>query len=141
MPSPAAGEELLRLEDVSKHFGGLKAVNGVSFTLRSGEILGLIGPNGAGKSTLFNVISGVLPPTSGQVTLRGQDIWRFASGHLGLLGMARTFQHVKLFPEMTLLGNAMMGGFARGRAVGRRAVCCIWNAARKRPCNTPPPSN
>ncbi len=117
---PAPGEELLVLENVSKHFGGLKAVEGVSFTLRSGEILGLIGPNGAGKSTLFNVISGVLAPTSGQVMLRGQRISSLAPRQIARRGLSRTFQHVKLFPEMTLLGNAMMGGYARAHAgVGR----------------------
>lgn len=119
---PASGEELLKLESVSKHFGGLKAVSEVSFSLISGEILGLIGPNGAGKSTLFNVISGVLPPTSGKVTLHGKDISHFASRQIARLGMARTFQHVRLFPEMTLLGNAMMGGYTRARAGMTRSL-------------------
>ncbi|AFZ66459.1 ABC transporter permease subunit [Deinococcus peraridilitoris] len=115
-PKPQAGEELLRVEQAVKQFGGLRAVSGVSFTLHAGEILGLIGPNGAGKSTMFNLVSGVSPVTSGRVLLRGQDVTRLPSRAIARRGLGRTFQHVRLFPEMTLVENTMMGGYARARA-------------------------
>jgi len=113
---PAPGDELLRVEDAVKQFGGLRAVADVSFTLRAGEILGLIGPNGAGKSTMFNLVSGVSPLTSGRVVLRGQDVTRWDARGIARRGLARTFQHVRLFPEMTLVENTMMGGYARAHA-------------------------
>lgn len=113
---PAPGSELLKVEHAVKQFGGLKAVNDVSFNLKAGEILGLIGPNGAGKSTTFNLVTGVNPATSGKVTLSGQDITRASAGQIHRLGVARTFQHVHLLPELTLLENTMMGGYARGKA-------------------------
>ena len=113
---PVPGEELLVVERAVKQFGGLRAVNDVSFTLHAGEILGLIGPNGAGKSTLFNLISGVAPATSGRVRLRGQATERLRARAIHALGVARTFQHVRLFPELSLLDNAMMGGYGRARA-------------------------
>ncbi|PYE53507.1 ABC transporter permease subunit [Deinococcus yavapaiensis] len=112
---PANGEEVLRVEHVVKQFGGLRAVNDVSFTLHAGEILGLIGPNGAGKSTMFNLVTGVNPATSGRVVLRGRDVTKLPARAISRLGVGRTFQHVKLFPEMTLVENAMMGGYARAR--------------------------
>lgn len=116
-PAPPAAEgPLLQVERALKQFGGLKAVDDVSFELRRGEILGLIGPNGAGKSTMFNLVTGVAPATSGRVTFGGQDITRMRARDIHRLGLARTFQHVKVFPELTLLENAMMGGYARGRA-------------------------
>lgn len=113
---PAPGSELLQVEHAVKQFGGLKAVNDVSFSLKAGEILGLIGPNGAGKSTTFNLVTGVNPATSGKVTFAGQDITRAGAGQIHRLGVARTFQHVHLLPELTLLENTMMGGYARGKA-------------------------
>lgn len=113
---PERGEELLVVQDAVKQFGGLRAVSGVSFTLRAGEILGLIGPNGAGKSTLFNLVTGVNPATRGKVVLRGEDVTRLPSRAIARRGVGRTFQHVKLFPEMTLVENTMMGGYARAGA-------------------------
>ncbi|WP_019586257.1 ABC transporter permease subunit [Deinococcus apachensis] len=113
---PTPGTPLLSVEHAVKQFGGLRAVNDVSFELRAGEILGLIGPNGAGKSTVFNLITGVNPATSGRVTLVGRDITRLSAGQIHRLGVARTFQHVHLLPDLTLLANTMMGGYARGRA-------------------------
>ncbi|MVN86436.1 ATP-binding cassette domain-containing protein [Deinococcus sp. HMF7620] len=113
---PTPGAPLLEVQAVSKHFGGLRAVQEVSFQLHAGEILGLIGPNGAGKSTLFNVITGVNPASSGRVQYAGNDITRLGAAQVHRRGLGRTFQHVKLLPELSLLDNAMMGGYARGRA-------------------------
>jgi branched-chain amino acid transport system permease protein len=112
-PRPTPGEELLRVEGAVKQFGGLRAVSDVSFSLQAGEILGLIGPNGAGKSTMFNLVTGVSPATSGRVTFRGRDVTRLPARAVHRLGLGRTFQHVRLFPEMTLVENTMMGGYAR----------------------------
>ncbi|GGL98512.1 branched-chain amino acid ABC transporter ATP-binding protein/permease [Deinococcus aerophilus] len=113
---PQPGTPLLSVQHAVKQFGGLRAVGDVSFELRAGEILGLIGPNGAGKSTMFNLITGVNPATSGRVSFLGQDISRRSAGHIHRLGLSRTFQHVKVLPDLTLLENTMMGGYARGRA-------------------------
>ncbi len=113
---PARGELLLQVDGLAKRFGGLVAVNKVSFRLAAGEILGLIGPNGAGKSTLFNVLTGALPPSAGRVTFAGQDITGLPARRIAARGIARTFQHVKLRPTMTLLENTMLGAHLRTRA-------------------------
>ncbi|PNY79908.1 ABC transporter permease subunit [Deinococcus koreensis] len=115
-PQPTPGGPLLQVERAVKTFGGLRAVSDVSFELRAGEILGLIGPNGAGKSTMFNLITGVNPASSGVIRFAGQDVTRATAGQIHRLGISRTFQHVKVLPELTLLENAMMGGYARGKA-------------------------
>jgi branched-chain amino acid transport system permease protein len=111
---PPHGEVVLEVTDVRKEFGGLVAVNDVSFSVRAGEILGLIGPNGAGKSTTFNLVTGLLPATRGTVTLRGQRIEGLASRKIARLGVARTFQHVKMIPGMTVLENVALGAHLRG---------------------------
>jgi branched-chain amino acid transport system ATP-binding protein len=100
---------ILQVNDVVKQFGGLIAVNHVSFDLAEKQILGLIGPNGAGKTTLFNVISGVLPPTSGGVTFRGQDITGKPPYRLARMGIARTHQIVKPLNDLTVRRNVMVG--------------------------------
>lgn len=102
---------MLTLESVSKEFGGLKAVNNVSFTTPKGSIIGLIGPNGSGKTTLFNVISGVYKPTAGTITLDGKDISILSAHKKTEMGMARTFQVVKPFKNITVLENVMVGAF------------------------------
>jgi len=112
---PAHGEVVLDVREARKEFGGLVAVNDVSFEVRAGEILGLIGPNGAGKSTTFNLVTGVLPATRGQVTLLGKRIDSLASRRIARLGVARTFQHVKMIPGMTVLENVALGAHLRGR--------------------------
>jgi len=99
-----------------KRFGGLVAVNDVSFDVRAGEIVGLIGPNGAGKSTMFNLVTGTLPMTAGRVEFLGRDITGLAQQRIARLGMARTFQHVKLRPHMSLLDNVALGAHARAGA-------------------------
>lgn len=109
----SSGESLLVLEHVSKRFGGLLAVNDVSFKVKAGEILGLIGPNGAGKSTTFNLLSGVNPASTGQVTFLGQDITNLESYQVAALGMSRTFQHVQLLPHLTVLENVAIGAYLR----------------------------
>ena len=112
---PQRGELLLEVRAVRKAFGGLIAVNDISFTIRAGDIVGLIGPNGAGKSTTFNLVSGVLPLTRGEVLLRGEPVHGLPSREVARRGMSRTFQHVKLVPDMTVLENVALGTFLRTR--------------------------
>jgi branched-chain amino acid transport system permease protein len=107
---------LLVLEEVRKQFGGLVAVNDVSFKVGRGEIVGLIGPNGAGKSTTFNLITGIAPATAGRVTFDGREISNASPQAIARLGIARTFQHVKLDPEMSVLENVALGSHLRGHA-------------------------
>jgi branched-chain amino acid transport system permease protein len=113
---PAKGEPVLSVQGAVKRFGGLVAVNDVSFEVRAGEIVGLIGPNGAGKSTMFNLLTGTLAMSAGRVQFMGQDISGLAQQRIARLGMARTFQHVKLRPHMSLLDNVAMGAHARANA-------------------------
>jgi branched-chain amino acid transport system permease protein len=113
-PKPPHGEVVLDVKAARKEFGGLVAVNDVSFQVRAGEILGLIGPNGAGKSTTFNLVTGVLPATRGEVRLRGEAIHSLPSRTIASLGVARTFQHVKMIANMTVLENVALGAHLRG---------------------------
>ncbi len=115
-----------------KEFGGLVAVNDVSFQVRSGQILGLIGPNGAGKSTTFNLVTGVLPATRGEVLLRGQPIHSLPSREIAARGVARTFQHVKMIPTMTVLENVALGAHLRGSAGVASAVLRLDRSEEKR---------
>jgi branched-chain amino acid transport system ATP-binding protein len=101
---------LLEATGISKRFGGLLAVDDVSFTIAEGEILGLIGPNGAGKTTLFNVVNGVYKPESGRVVFLGSDITGWSPDRVVRAGLARTHQIVKPLQEMTVLQNVMVGG-------------------------------
>ena len=113
---PAPGEPVLVVDKIRKQFGGLVAVNDISFDIQAGQIVGLIGPNGAGKSTTFNLITGVLGKTSGRVSFRGQDISTLPSRQISRQGMARTFQHVKMIPDMTVLENVALGAYTRGQS-------------------------
>mgnify|MGYP000878756730 CR=1 FL=1 len=106
-------EVILRTENVTQRFGGLTAVNGVNFELNKGEIVGIIGPNGAGKTTFFNNITGVYCPTEGKVFLNQQDITGMKPFEITELGMARTFQNIRLFYRMTVLENVMVGMHTR----------------------------
>jgi branched-chain amino acid transport system permease protein len=115
-PQPPRGEPVLRVEALSRRFGGLVAVNRVSFELGAGEILGLIGPNGAGKTTMFNLITGALRADGGHVLFCGTDITRSPQRRIARAGIARTFQHVKLRPAMSALDNVLLGTYARTRA-------------------------
>ncbi|MCK9512217.1 MAG: branched-chain amino acid ABC transporter ATP-binding protein/permease [Pigmentiphaga sp.] len=113
---PPRGQALLRVAGLTRRFGGLVAVDDVGFELMAGELLGVIGPNGAGKSTLFNLLTGVLAPTAGRVEFAGRSIGGASARHIAGLGVARTFQHVRLRPEMTVLENAALGAYQRSRA-------------------------
>ena len=112
---PEAGALVLDVRKARMQFGGLVAVNDISFQIHAGQIVGLIGPNGAGKSTTFNLITGVLPATSGEVVYRGATISGLNSRDIARKGMARTFQHVKMIPDMTVLENVALGTHTRGR--------------------------
>ena len=111
---PQNGERVLVVDNIRKQFGGLVAVNDISFEITAGQIVGLIGPNGAGKSTTFNLITGGLNKTSGRVTFLGEDVTALPSREISRKGMARTFQHVKLIADMTVLENVAMGAYMRG---------------------------
>ena len=111
----AAGETLLAAQDLTVRFGGLTALDSVSFSIRRGEILGLIGPNGAGKTTCFNALTGVYRPTSGTVVFDGELIGRRKRHQITRLGIARTFQNIRLLGEMTALENVVVGTDARHR--------------------------
>ena len=119
----AASGPLLEVNAARKTFGGLVAVNDLSFRIEAGEIVGLIGPNGAGKSTTFALISGALALTSGDIRFRGASIGSRPPHEIARRGIGRTFQHVKLIPAMSVLDNVALGAYLRGRAgVGRAAL-------------------
>ena len=101
--------EILRTEGLTKYFGGLCAVNDVSFSINRGEIMGLIGPNGAGKTTLINLISGAFLPSHGKILFNGTDISQIKAQKVNNLGIARTFQVVRIFPKLTVLENVLAG--------------------------------
>ncbi len=109
------GENIVEVRNLTVRFGGLLALDDVSFDIRRGEILGLIGPNGAGKTTCFNAMTGVYKPTSGDVLLEGQSIKGQKQHKITRLGLARTFQNIRLFGEMTALENVVVGLDARHR--------------------------
>ena len=98
-----------RAEDIALHFGGLKAVDAVSFAVEKGEILSIIGPNGAGKSSIFNLISRIYTPTSGKIFFEDEDITEVPAYGIAKLGIARTFQNIELFENATVLNNLLVG--------------------------------
>src|SRR5208282_6883942 len=102
---------LLQITNISKRFGGLKAVNEVTFGIQPGEMAFLVGPNGAGKTTMFNLITGVYPIDSGTITFEGHDISRVTPDKAAKLGIGRTFQIVKPLRNLTVLENVMLGAF------------------------------
>jgi branched-chain amino acid transport system ATP-binding protein len=119
---------LLEVSRVSKSFKGLQALNHISMTVETNETVGLIGPNGSGKSTLFNVITGALPVSSGVIRFRGEDITRFSAHKVSGRGIARTFQHVRPFLQMTVLENVMVG------CLYGRSTIYTKTAAQKKAC-------
>ena len=129
---PAAGETLLTVDRARKQFGGLVAVNDVSFDVKAGQIIGLIGPNGAGKSTTFNLVTGVLRATSGEITFRGERIDALTSREIVKRGIGRTFQHVKLLPGMSVLENVAIGAHLRGHAGVWRSIAKLNSAEEGR---------
>jgi branched-chain amino acid transport system ATP-binding protein len=124
---------LLAVTDLTKHFGGVKAVDGVSFAVDPGEIIGLIGPNGAGKTTCFNLISGLLPPTGGEVSLLGESLGTLAPFYRARRGLARTFQNIQIFSGMTVLENVLTGCHQRQEVGGLRA---LWPGSKTRLAET-----
>lgn len=104
---------MLELDRVSKHFGGLLALSDISFSVTAGEILGVIGPNGAGKTTLFNLITGVVVPSSGSISLRDESLIGLRPHRINKLGVARTFQNIRLFGQISSLENVMVGAHCR----------------------------
>jgi len=107
---------LLQVDQLGKRFGGLQAVDGVSFSLRQGAIKAVIGPNGAGKTTLFNLIAGMLAPTAGEIRFQGKAIQGMRPFRIAGLGIARTFQNIKMFAGMTAIENVMVGRHVRSKA-------------------------
>jgi len=107
---------VLQVDRLTKRFGGLVAVKSVSFAVAAGEVLAVVGPNGAGKTTLFNLITGVLRPDGGRVTLDGHDVTGLAPHRLAGMGIARTFQNIRLFSHLNALENVMVGQVAVGRS-------------------------
>jgi branched-chain amino acid transport system permease protein len=110
------GRPVLTIQGATKRFAALVAVNDVSFEVMPGEVLGLIGPNGAGKSTLLNLITGTAKPNAGKIMFLDDDVTKLAPRHIAAKGVARTFQHVKLRPNMTLLDNVLLGTYSRTRS-------------------------
>ena len=135
-PRAPTGEVLLRVSRLSRSFGGLRAVQDVSFEVRKGEVLGIIGPNGAGKTTLFNLLNGFIPPDAGEVTFAGERLIGRKPNRICRLGIGRTFQIMRPFPRMTVLDNVLVGAFVsesdddRAMAAAREALARVGLAAR-----------
>ena len=125
-----ADEELLAATAVSKRFGGVRAVEDVSFSVRSGEIASIIGPNGAGKTSLLNMISGFYRPDTGSITFEGRDITHSRPAEIAKLGIARTFQNIALFGGMTVLDNIMLGRHVRMKS-GVLSSFIYWGLAQR----------
>ena len=123
---------LLHVQDISVRFGGIVALDGLSFDIDEGQICGLIGPNGAGKTTMFNVVSRIYQPSSGRLVYRGENLLDVPAHGIARRGIARTFQNLALFPTMSLLENVMVGAHARGRVGFARAVFRIGAAKENR---------
>jgi branched-chain amino acid transport system ATP-binding protein len=121
---------LLGVEDVSVRFGGVVALNGLTFTVEEGQMCALIGPNGAGKTTLFNVISRLYEPTEGKVTFGGDDLLAVPAHRIAEIGIARTFQNVALFPGLSVRDNVLMGAFSDTKA-GFLSTTVRWPTAIK----------
>jgi branched-chain amino acid transport system ATP-binding protein len=135
----ANGTRLLELGGVAKHFGGLYALSGLDLHVDEGEIVSVIGPNGAGKSTMFNVVTGLYPPDDGDVRFKGDSIVGLAPNRITKLGLARTFQTVHLFPNMTVLENAMVGQHCRGKSGVFGSVIRLPARAARRSRSAPEP--
>ncbi len=108
-PGDPTGSAILEFEDIHLAFAGIKAIDGVSFTVNAGELFAIIGPNGAGKTSIFNCISGVYHPQGGSIAFEGVDLLGMKPNKIADLGVARTFQNIELFPQLTVLDNLMLG--------------------------------
>ncbi|MDG6104779.1 ABC transporter ATP-binding protein [Dactylosporangium aurantiacum] len=126
---------MLRFEDVRLSFAGVKAIDGVSFTVAKDELFAVIGPNGAGKTSIFNVISGVYRPQQGRVTLDGVDLTGLRPDKVAKLGVARTFQNVELFQHLTVLENLMLGRHHHIRYGTLAAIAWLGRARREEVAN------
>src|SRR5580704_225728 len=113
-------DALIKLDGLTRHFGGVTAVNGLSLAVAPGELVGIIGPNGAGKTTVFNLITGLDTPDGGTVRLSGRDITGLPAERIAALGLARTFQHGRVFANLSVLDNVLVGAHTRLRAVRPR---------------------
>ena len=123
-------ETQLALSDVSKHFGGVRAVESVTLSVRRGGLVSIIGPNGAGKTSLLNMISGFYRPDAGSIVFEGRDITDARPSQIAALGIARTFQNIALFSGMTVLDNIMLGRHVRMKA-GVLSSFVYWGLAQK----------
>ena len=123
---------LLDVQDVTVRFGGIVALDGLSFSIDEGQICGLIGPNGAGKTTMFNVVSRIYDPTAGHVVFDGDDLLAVPAHGIAEKGIARTFQNLALFPTMTLLENVMVGAHSQGKVGILRSISRIGVAQENR---------
>ncbi len=121
---------LLEIRNLTKHFFRLSALSGVSLSVEPGELLGVIGPNGSGKTTLFNCVTGVLAPSGGHVLFRGEDITGRSPDIVYQRGVARTFQLIQLFPEMTVLENMLVAAQERTGTLLSRLLCSSSWASR-----------
>ena len=126
----ASGEEQLAVSGVSKHFGGVRAVEGVSLSVRRGELISIIGPNGAGKTSLLNMISGFYRPDIGSIVFEGKNITGARPPQIAAMGIARTFQNIALFSGMTVLDNIMLGRHVRMKA-GVLSSFVYWGLAQQ----------
>ena len=123
---------LLEVSDITVNFGGIVALDGLSFSIERGHICGLIGPNGAGKTTMFNVVSRIYEPSIGSIRYEGQDLLAVPAHRIAHLGIARTFQNLALFPTMTLLENVMVGAHSTGNIGFARGILRIGAAKENR---------
>ncbi len=130
--SPSSRENLLDVSGVTVTFGGIVALDGLSFAIKPGQICGLIGPNGAGKTTMFNVVSRIYQPSSGSVVFDGKDLLSVPAHEIAHLGIARTFQNLALFPTMSLLENVMVGAHSQGKIGFVRSILRIGAARENR---------
>ena len=130
--SPSSRENLLDVYGVTVTFGGIVALDGLSFAIKPGQICGLIGPNGAGKTTMFNVVSRIYQPSSGSVVFDGKDLLSVPAHEIAHLGIARTFQNLALFPTMSLLENVMVGAHSQGKIGFVRSILRIGAARENR---------
>ena len=130
-PGEPDGSAIIELEDVHLAFAGLKAIDGVSFRVVSGELFAIIGPNGAGKTSIFNCISGVYRPQEGSIDFRGRSLLGMKPNKIADLGLARTFQNIELFPQLTVLDNLMLGRHQHIRYGSPAAMLRIGKASRE----------
>jgi branched-chain amino acid transport system ATP-binding protein len=129
-PAVASGEVHLAVSAVSKHFGGVRAVESVTLSVRRGDLVSIIGPNGAGKTSLLNMISGFYRPDTGTIVFEGKDITGARPSQVAAMGIARTFQNIALFSGMTVLDNIMLGRHVRMKA-GILSSLLYWGPAQK----------